>query len=81
MPKERDVNLFLPRVRTYTTSTEHQALASADTQIDSQKIRSDAVLIELMRAWSKLGGSVQRALLNLAQSYLKDIHGEGGDGS
>jgi hypothetical protein len=67
------------RVRTFTASPEHQALASTDTQIDSQKIRSDAVLIELMRAWPKLGVTIQRALLDIAQSYVNDVHGEGGN--
>jgi hypothetical protein len=65
------------RVRICTTDAEDQALRSSDSQIDSQKIRADAVLIELMRTWPKLGATVQRALLDIAHSYLKDIHGEG----
>src|SRR6266446_5875160 len=35
------------RIRTCTTSAEHQELTQGNTQIDAQKIRSDAILIEL----------------------------------
>jgi hypothetical protein len=34
-----------------------------------------------MRTWPKLGVDIQRALLDIAQSYLKDVHGEGGKAS
>jgi hypothetical protein len=39
------------------------------------------MLIELMRTWPKLGCTVQQALLDIAQSYLKDVRGAGGKGS
>lgn len=68
------------RLRTYISSTENQALTAPDSQIDSLKLRSDAILIELRcergRSWAT---PCKRALLNIAQSCLKCVQGKGGD--
>ena len=59
------------RNRTCRSTHQYQLLTRPDTQIDSQKIRSDAMLIELMRRWPRLNGEIQRALLQLVDGYFK----------
>jgi hypothetical protein len=56
------------RVRTCISPVERQGVASADSQIDSQKIRSDADLIELIELWRGLSRPMQCALLAVAQA-------------
>jgi len=61
--------------RTCRSTRHYQTLLTRpDTQMDSQKIRSDSMLIELMRRWPRLNGGIQRALLQLVDGYFK---GEG----
>jgi hypothetical protein len=60
------------RVRTCINPVERQGLARADSQIDSQKIRSDADLIELIELWRGLRRPMQCALLAVAQAYAED---------
>jgi hypothetical protein len=74
-------NGCLARTRTYKNLSEHQALTSADSQIDTLKLRSSALLIEFIWAWPRLGITLQRALVDIAKSYLKGIHNDGGNES
>jgi hypothetical protein len=50
------------RVRTCTTAVEHKALTVADSQIDAQKICSDAGLIEFIRLWRRLSCSLSTCI-------------------
>jgi hypothetical protein len=59
-------------VRTCKTALQHKTLTVADSQIDAQKIRSDAMLIELMRTCQWLRGGIQRALLELARASARE---------
>jgi hypothetical protein len=47
----------------------NQGLSAHDTEIDTEKIRSEAGLIELIRRWLSLDVKMQRALLAAARAY------------
>jgi hypothetical protein len=57
------------RNRTRNRVVHYQLLTRPDSQIDSQKLRSDAMLIEFIRLWRRLDERTQRALLGAACAY------------
>jgi hypothetical protein len=57
------------RNRNRNRVVHYQLLTRSDSQIDSQKLRSDAMLIELIRLWRQLDERTQRALLGAACAY------------
>ena len=63
------------RVRTCITRPDYEALPGYDSQIDSQKLRSDADLIELMRLWPRLSVPMREALLASARAYAESLVG------
>src|SRR5206468_9052480 len=57
------------RNRTCNRIVHYQLLTRPDSQIDSQKLRSDAMLIEFIRLWRHLDERTERALLVAACAY------------
>jgi hypothetical protein len=56
------------RVRTCRSDIEHQALTLPDSQIDSQKIRQSANLIEVIKGWGRLPEGLRSAVLAIVRA-------------
>jgi hypothetical protein len=61
------------RVRTCTTSAEHQEVSRAGTQIDAQKPRHGFEICEVIEAWSELPEPLRAAVLAIIRSHKGEL--------
>ena len=61
------------RVRTCTTSTQHQELRLADAQIDALKLRHGFEICEVIEAWSELPEPLRAAVLAIIRSHKGEL--------